>query len=76
MAKQIEPCTWEKIDGRWICMAKHCPHWSKDGCKLGKVTLVCDNWDCRWNDDRFGRCKTMAVHLDADGKCMGMEHEP
>lgn len=70
---KVEPCTWEEVDGRWVCQATHCPHWSKDGCKLGKVTLVCDSWDCRWNDGNFGRCKTMAVHLDANGKCMRFE---
>ena len=21
-------CTWEKVDGRYICQAKQCTHWS------------------------------------------------
>lgn len=72
-------CTWKKVDGRYICMAKHCPHWQEGGgCELGKVSLSCDNADCKWNLGRYelnvaGRCKCMDVHLDADGKCMGFE---
>jgi len=66
-------CTWEKEEGRWICQAKHCPHWSKEGCKLGKVTLICDNWDCKWNTVGAHYCKCMDVHLDANGKCLGFE---
>lgn len=62
-------CTWKKEGGRWICQAKKCPHWTEDGCKLGKVSLTCDNGDCRWNFD--GHCRSMDVHLDADGKCLG-----
>jgi len=64
-------CTWKNIDGRWVCQAKHCPHWSPDGCKLGKVSLTCDDNDCRWNKE--GHCGCMDVHLDADGKCLGKE---
>lgn len=63
-------CTWEKREGRYICMAKHCPHWMKGGrCKIGKVTLTCDNGECKWNKEHF--CISMDVHLDADGKCLG-----
>ena len=63
-------CTWEKKNGRYVCMAKHCPHWLKGGgCKLGKVGLTCDNEECHWNIDH--RCQSMDVHLDADGKCLG-----
>lgn len=69
-------CTWAKVDGRWVCQAKHCPHWRPDGCELGKVSLTCDNADCKWNSARFkldtaGHCGCMDVHLDADGKCLG-----
>ena len=64
------PCTWKKVDGRWICQAKHCPHWSKEGCKIGKVSLYCDSHDCKWNSEE-GHCLSMDVHLDADGKCLG-----
>jgi len=62
-------CTWEKKDGRYICMAKHCPHWDNGNCLIGKVTLSCDNEECIWYNDHF--CKCMDVHLDADGKCLG-----
>lgn len=65
-------CTWEKKDGRYVCMAKHCPHWLEGGlCSIGKVTLSCDNEDCVWNRDH--RCGCMDVHLDADGKCLGFK---
>lgn len=73
--KSIVLCTWKKVDGRFVCQAKHCPHWSKDGCKLGKVSLSCDRDDCRWNIKGGHRCITMDVHLDADGKCLGFEDE-
>ncbi len=71
-----DTCTWEKKDGRYICQAKHCPHWSKEGCKIGKVSLTCDNDECKWNSARLklnteGHCGCMNVHLDADGKCLG-----
>ena len=62
-------CTWKKENGRYVCQAKHCPHWSKEGCLIGKVSLTCDNDDCRWNKE--GHCVCMDVHLDADGKCLG-----
>lgn len=71
--------TWEKKNGRYVCQAEHCPHWRKGGgCELGKVSLTCDNADCKWNLDRYklnvrGRCGCMDVHLDADGKCLGYE---
>ncbi len=64
-------CTWEKHGGRYVCMAKHCLHWDKGNCKLGKVTLSCDNQDCFWNSEGNHVCKCMDVHLDADGKCLG-----
>lgn len=65
-------CTWKKEGGRYICMAKHCPHWSEGNCLIGKVTLSCDNEDCDWNSKGNHRCKVMDVHLDADGKCLGI----
>lgn len=66
-------CTWEKVDGRWVCQAKDCLHWSERGCRLGKVSLSCDNDDCKWNQggELGGHCGCMDVHLDADGKCLG-----
>ena len=66
----MNDCTWEKVDGRYVCMAKKCPHWRETGCELGKVTLTCENEECKWNVDMH--CKTMDVYLDADGKCLGM----
>lgn len=67
-------CTWEKKDGRYVCMAKHCPHWLKGGsCAIGKVTLSCDNDECKWNTEH--KCACMDVHLDADGKCLGFERK-
>lgn len=67
-------CTWEKQDGRWICMAKKCHHWKEGGiCGLGKVSLTCDNWDCEFNIELtpgvYG-CHSMNAHLDANGKCL------
>ncbi len=66
-------CTWEKKDGRYICMARHCPHWLKGGgCKIGKVSLSCDNEDCELSKD--GHCTSMDIHLDADGRCLGVRY--
>jgi len=70
-------CTWEKINGRWICQAKQCTHWLEGGgCKLGKISLTCDNNDCGLNKEFapgiYG-CQGMDVHLDADGKCLGFK---
>lgn len=60
------------VNGHWVCQAKKCPHRLKGGgCKLGKVSLSCGHKECRWNVE--GRCKSMDVHLDADGKCLGRE---
>ena len=68
-------CTWEKVNGRWRCKAEQCAHWSPGGiCKIGKVSLSCDNSDCVWNTElspgHYG-CHSMDVHLDADGRCLG-----
>jgi len=70
-------CTWKKEEGRWICQAKQCTHYKKGGgCKLGKLSLTCDNNDCKWNvalvPGIYG-CKCMDAHLDGDGKCFGFE---
>ncbi len=67
--------TWSKQDGRWICQAKTCTHWLNDGgCKLGKISLTCDNNGCEWNKmiapGVYG-CTCMDVHLDAAGRCFG-----
>ena len=77
MAKK---CTWDKVDGRYTCQAKHClNHLSGGGCKLGKVSLTCDNGECKFNRkvDDFGiyTCSNMDVHLDADGKCLGFKEK-
>jgi len=67
-------CTWKEVDGRYQCQATHCPHHLKNGgCELGKVTLTCDNYKCKWNyrlgPGTFG-CNSMDVHLDANGQCL------
>lgn len=67
--------TWKSTDGRWLCQAKHCTHWvSGGGCKLGKVSVTCDNNLCKWNQSIapgvYG-CKCMDLHLNADGTCLG-----
>jgi len=76
--KENVGCTWEKVDGKWICQAKQCVQWMEGGsCKLGKVSLTCDNNDCRWNKkiEQYGIyiCRGMDAHLDANGKCLGFE---
>jgi len=69
-------CTWKKVDGRWLCQAEQCTHWDAGKCKIGKVSLSCDNNDCKWNvvlvPGIYG-CLTMDIHLDADGKCIGFD---
>lgn len=70
-------CTWENVEGRWVCQAKQCTHWLEGGgCGLGKVSATCDNNGCKWNKELapgiYG-CKSMDIHLDADGKCLGFE---
>ena len=67
-------CTWEKQNGRYVCMAKHCPHWDNGNCLIGKVTLSCDNEECIWHNHEVHFCKCMDVHLDADGKCLGFRN--
>lgn len=71
--------TWEKVDGRYVCMAKECCHWRDGGgCHLGKISLTCDNMECKWNKKiqpgTYG-CICMDVHLDANGKCYGIEEK-
>lgn len=70
-------CTWKKKDGRWQCQAVKCEHWKDGGvCGLGKVSLTCDNNDCKWNVEIIPgvyACQSMDVHLDADGNCLGKE---
>ncbi len=71
-------CTWKKVDGKWQCQAEQCIHWQEGGiCKIGKVSLTCDNNNCKWNkqilDAGIYVCATMDVHLDADGKCLSIE---
>jgi len=62
-----------KVDGQWVCQAKHCPHRVEGGgCKLGKVGLRCDNTQCSWNitiKPGVHRCRCMEVYLDENGKC-------
>lgn len=67
----MSECTWKKKGGRYICQAKHCHHWLKGGgCELGKVSLSCDFKNCDWN--KVGHCICMDVHLDSNGKCLGV----
>jgi hypothetical protein len=70
-------CTWKRVDGRYLCQAVQCIHWMDGGkCAIGKVTLTCDNNDCEWNDSIDNRvyvCRCMDVHLDADGRCLGLK---
>jgi len=73
----MSKCTWVKQDGRWCCQATMCVHYGKGGtCKLGKVSLTCDNNDCKHNKSLapgvYG-CQSMDIHLNADGKCLGVE---
>lgn len=67
-------CEAEEIDGRYVCKATHCPHHLKGGgCKLGKVSITCDNNKCDWNihvGAGIYRCKAMDIHLDASGRCL------
>ncbi len=69
--------TWEKEEGRWVCQADKCPHSCKGGgCKLGKISLTCDNNNCAWNKmvgPGIYACRSMDAHLDADGKCLGFK---
>ena len=72
-------CTWKKVGGRWMCQAKQCTHWLEDGgCGLGKISLTCDDNNCRWNKELtpgvYG-CQCMDVHLDAGGRCLGFEEK-
>lgn len=72
-------CTWEKIDGRYVCMAKECVHWlAGGGCKLGKISHTCDNMECKFNrsvNPGIYCCMNMDIHLDANGTCMGIKYE-
>jgi hypothetical protein len=70
-------CEAKKVDGRWVCYAEKCPHRIEGGgCQLNKATVTCDNNDCRWNMELapgvYG-CRTMDIHLDADGKCLSYQ---
>ena len=71
-------CTWKKVDDRWLCQAEMCEHWDNGKCKIGKVSLTCDNNDCRWNSQIIMGiyvCQSMDVHLDAGGRCLGFENK-
>ncbi len=72
--------TWESQSGRWTCKAEECKQWLEGGgCSLGKVSLTCDNNNCRWNKkvDGYGIyvCLCMDIHLDSDGRCYGFEEK-
>jgi hypothetical protein len=63
-----------KENGKYVCQAKSCPHRLENGgCKMGKVSLTCDDNECEFNVSTapgvYG-CKSMDVHLGADGKCL------
>ena len=67
--------TWKKHDGHYFCEAKECKQWGPNGCKLRKVSLTCDNGECKFNVSPMPgvyQCGCMDVHLDADGKCLSM----
>ena len=66
-------CTWKKVNGRYMCQAVNCPHWTAEGCLLGKVSLSCDNSECEFHRDEGNHCMCMDVHLDGDGKCIGFK---
>ena len=69
-------CFVKKVDGQYICQNDFCSHWSKKGCLLGKISLSCDNIECKWNTEvtpGIYRCSAMHVHLDANGKCLNIE---
>jgi len=68
-------CTWKKVNGRYMCQAVMCEHWTENGCGLGKVTLTCDNSECAYHNEQTSMCLTMDVHLDGDGKCLGFRNE-
>ncbi len=72
----MEEPSYDKINGKYICKSKGCSHYSEEeGCTLGKVSITCDNNDCRFNKQISSlgvyTCSCMDVHLDADGKCLG-----
>ena len=77
MGEEVPHCTWKKIDGHYQCQAKECKHWLNNGvCQLGKVSLSCDNNECKHNIEvspGIYRCAIMDVHLNADGKCISYE---
>jgi len=67
-------CTWKKEKNHYICIAKKCPHNLKNGgCELGKVSLTCDNTDCKYNKiatPGIYVCISMDIHLGANGECL------
>lgn len=68
--------TWKKFEGRYFCEAKECKQWRPMGCRLRKVSLTCDNNECKFNVSVIPgtyQCGCMDVHLDADGKCIGFK---
>lgn len=68
--------TFKKCNGRYFCEAKKCKQWTLDGCLLRKVSLTCDNMECKFNVSPIPgvyQCGCMDVHLDADGKCLGFK---
>jgi len=67
-------CTWKKVNGRYMCQAVMCEHWTEEGCLLGKVSLSCDNDECIYHLEKGNHCACMDVHLDADGKCLGVKY--
>jgi hypothetical protein len=69
----MSECTWVEIDGRFICQAKECTHWTPEGCELGKVSLTCNKNDCRWHTGQTNHCKCMHVTLGTDARCMNFE---
>jgi hypothetical protein len=66
----------KKAFGRYFCENIHCKKWTPKGCLLRKVGLTCDNNSCYFNVSPMAgiyQCGCMDVHLDADGKCLGVK---
>ena len=68
-------CTWTEVDGRFVCQAVECTHWTPGGCELGKVSLSCSNRDCRWHAGSTNHCRCMHVTLGKDNECTNFEQK-
>lgn len=71
--------TWKRTKGIWVCEAAHCKNClANGGCRLGKVSLTCDDNECQFNKEIqpgiYG-CISMDIHLNAEGKCLLKKEE-